>query len=239
MPDFEDFPTQAGSGLVGPRSNIRVSRGPSGLVQSVDGSQPAGLWGDGLYAALRTSDGPQTSLTLGGLNGDADGAYEIHGRMNSAVGANTMSLVINDSQVNCWWVPSNDLIGGVLISVGWFWGQNGSVAPNWIQWSAGDYIEFWFTLHARSGRTRAVASGTKAIALKGGAQTTFTIGGEYLNAGANISRMGLLSNQANGLGVGSFLCATPKGSTNQFSIMPASATPVPWAGWADNTIVAP
>lgn len=149
-----------------------------------------------------------TSLTLSGLNGDADGDYLVDIEIRSAVGSNTFKIQVNGADTNLDWFTYNGLVGGSITAGNWNIGQIGGIST----WSSGDLICFQGRIRARSGRIRIFTA--NGYAIKGGSVTGLLEMGRYNDTTTNLTSISIVASVASGLSAGSFIRMTRLPTTN-------------------------
>ena len=159
------------------------------------------------YASLTA--GAATSLTLSGLNGDADGIYKVRFYIKSVQAANNIKIQVNgaDTNLNC--VFGDRLHGSVSLSGSWTVARAGL---NPQPFGNGDFLTLDGFFNAKSGRKREYnALGYAFLPATGNG---FELLGEYTDTTTNLTSISVVGSVATGLSSECFILATRIQSNN-------------------------
>jgi hypothetical protein len=193
-----------------PAGTTRIIRKGGVTQQSVDGAAFAAIAGGAAteyYASLTA--GAATSLTLSGLNGDADGIYLVRMYIKSVQAANNIKIQVNgaDTNLNC--IVGDQLHGSVLTLGSWTI-QRVSATP--APFGVGEYLNLVGIFSARTPRKRIWEAA--GFGNPGAAGNGFILYGEYNDTSTNLTSLSIVGSVATGLDPETFIHAVRIQSSN-------------------------
>ncbi len=151
-----------------------------------------------------------TSLTLSGLNGDADILYEVMGRIlkDASTGHVTFQLNADATAGNHAWANvinySGTITGGASVSDTQIYYEDGTSNQRLV---ASDHLDFFFRLFAKSGVQRRLLGRATARISNGSLLLGYDFIGEWKNTSTNLTSIKIISGAGNIGGLGSFIRA--------------------------------